>query len=100
MSVHSNFGGGHYGHLTLTMYNLAYTALPNPVAYPAPVAQPAAPVIPANPTSAQINAAVRNHQEEVKIFNQYFDTDRALVRLIIAATPDTYIKALLDPMFG
>jgi hypothetical protein len=100
MSVHSNYGGGRYGHLTLTMDNIAYTALPHTVAYPAPVAPPAAPVIPANPTSAQINEAVRNHQEKVKIFNRYFDTDRALVRLIIAATPDTYIKALLDPMFG
>jgi hypothetical protein len=59
MSVHSNHGGGRYGHLTLTMDNIAYTALPNTVAYPAPVAPPvappAAPVIPANPTSAQIN---------------------------------------------
>jgi hypothetical protein len=49
---------------------------------------------------AQINEAVWNHQEEVKIFNQYCDTDRALVWLIIAETPDTYIKARLDPMFG
>jgi hypothetical protein len=84
----------------LTMNNIAYTALPHTVAYPAPVAPPATPVIPAGATSAQINEAVRNHQEEVKVFNRYFDTDRALVRLIIAATPDTYIKALLDPMFG
>jgi hypothetical protein len=100
MSVHSNHGGGRYGHLTFTMDNLTYTANPNTVAYPAPVAPPAAPVIPANPTSAQINEAAWNHQEEVKIFNRYFDTDRALVRLIIAATPGTYNKALLDPMFG
>jgi hypothetical protein len=57
-------------------------------------------IFPAQPTAAQINEAVRQNQEAVKLFNSYLDTDRALVQLIIAATPDTYIKALCDPMFG
>jgi hypothetical protein len=64
------------------------------VAFPAPVAPPADPVIPVNPTAAHINEAVHHHQEAVKIFKHYLDTDKALVHLVIAATPDMYIKML------
>jgi DNA-binding GntR family transcriptional regulator len=74
--------------------------LANAVAFPAPVAPPTDPVFPVQPTAAQINEAVRQHQEAVRIFNRYLDTDRAFVQLIIAATPDTYIEALCDPIFG
>jgi hypothetical protein len=95
MSVHSNHGGGCYGHLTLTVNNAIYTALPNAVAFPDPVAPPADPVIPANATGAQINESFRRHHDLQSSID--IDTDRTLVRLIIASTPETYIKALLDP---
>jgi hypothetical protein len=36
----------------------------------------------------------------VHVFQRYHDTDKALVRAIIAATPDTYIESLSNPEFG
>jgi hypothetical protein len=48
----------------------------------------------------QYSLQLPKSQEAVRIFNRYLDTDRAFVQLIIAATPDTYIEALCDPIFG
>ena len=42
----------------------------------------------------------RRHAELVRVFQRYHDTDKALLRQIIAATPSTYIDALCDPEFG
>jgi hypothetical protein len=98
MSVHSNFGGGRHGHLTLTIPAPRYLAITND-AFPPPVAPPVNPVIPAAPTAA-INEALRQHQEHVRTFRQYHDTDKALVRCILAATPSTYVDALCDVDFG
>jgi hypothetical protein len=98
MAVHSNFGGGLHGHLTLTITPGRYLALTN-VAYPAPVAPPANPILPAA-TAAAIPKALRQHQEQIRVFRLYHDTDMALVRCIIAAPPPTYIKALSDIDFG
>jgi hypothetical protein len=36
----------------------------------------------------------------VRLFQQYHDTDKTLVRAVIAATPGTYIEALSDPDLG
>jgi hypothetical protein len=34
------------------------------------------------------------------VFTLYHDTDRALVRLLVAACPSTYLQALRDPVYG
>jgi hypothetical protein len=98
MSVHSNDGGGLHGHLTLTITPVRYLAVTGAV-FPIPGAPPAVPVVPANPAAA-VAAAIQAHQEQVRIFQRYHDTDRALLRQIIEATPATYIEALSDIDFG
>lgn len=101
MSVHSARGGGLHGHLTLTVTNARYAVITNAVQpFVVPPAPPADPIIPAAATVAQISEAVRQHHEQLRVFQQYHDTDKALVRLIIAAGPDTYIQALADPELG
>jgi hypothetical protein len=99
MSVHSNDGGGLHGHLTLTVTAAKYLTVAG-VAFPAPVAPPANAVIPVGATAAIIGDTVRQHQEDCRFFQRYHDTDKALVRAIIAATPITYIEALSDVDFG
>ena len=96
MSVHSNAGGGLHGHLVLTLTPARYRAVAG-VPYPAPQPPPALVVAGA---AAAVANAVQDHQELLRLFNRYHDTDKALARLIIAATPDTYIAALCDVDFG
>lgn len=99
MSVHSYQGGGLHGHLTLTMQPAAYLAISN-VAFPAPAVPPLTPTIPAGAVQALIGEVVRQHTEDVRAFRLYHDTDKALVRAILAATPGTYVVSLSDPDFG
>lgn len=98
-SIYSNLGGGLHGHLTLTIDANAYLALAG-VAFAVPIAPPDDPVLPANPTGPQITEANRIHLSAQKAFQRYHDADKALVRLIIAATPPAYIDALNDPDYG
>jgi hypothetical protein len=98
MSVYSADGGGLHGHLTLTVTPARYLQVAN-VAFPVPVPPPVIPVIPAAPAAA-ITEAVRAHTEALRTFKLYHDTDKALVRSIIDATPATYIEALSDTDFG
>jgi hypothetical protein len=101
MSVHSPRGGGLHGHLTLTVTGARYAIITNAAPpFVVPPAPPADPVIPAAATAAQISEAVRQHHEQQRTFQQYHDTDKALVRLILAAGPDTYIEAMADPELG
>jgi hypothetical protein len=98
MSVHSDAGGGLHGHLGLTITPARYLAVAQ-VPYPPPPVPPVIPVVPAAPAAA-ITEALRQHQEQIRIFRLYHDTDKALLRCIIAATPATYIDALSDNEFG
>jgi hypothetical protein len=99
MSVHSNDGGGLHGYLTLTVSPQRYlhiagagNVFPVPVA-PAPLINPAG-------TQIQVAEAIHQHAEQVRVFTRYHNTDKALVRAIIAATPSTYIDALADAELG
>jgi hypothetical protein len=98
-SVHSSRGGGQHGHLTLTIAPATYLAHVG-VAFVVPPTPPANPVVPAAATAAQITELTRQHLELVKVFTLYHDTDRALVRLLLAACPPTYLLALRDPVYG
>jgi hypothetical protein len=101
MSVHSNEGGGRHGHLTLTITAAKYLTVAGVAhAYPAPTAPPIHPVIPDGATAAVTSELVRQHSERVRTFQRYHDVDKALVRTIIAATTDTYIRAICDPDYG
>jgi hypothetical protein len=98
-SVHSTGGGGLLGHLTLTVSAAAYLALAG-VPFVVPVAPPAQADVPVGSTAAPIADIHRQHQEDQRVFQRYHDVDKALVRLIIAAAPPTYIDALCDPDYG
>jgi hypothetical protein len=101
MSVHSNRGGGRHGHLTLTVPIPRYLAISGAGnAFEVPVAPPTEPAIPVGATGAQTAELVRRHHVQLRDFQQYYDTDKALVRAIIAATPLTYIETLSDPELG
>lgn len=101
MSVHSTRGGGLHGHLVLTVTAARYQELAG-ITYPfeVPAAPPAQPLIPNGTDAAKVGELVRRHQVRVRDFQVYHDTDKALVRAIIAATPSTYIDALSDPELG
>jgi hypothetical protein len=99
MSVHSNDGGGLHGHLVLTVTPQRYAIIAgvnNP--FPVPIAPP--PLINPAGTQIQVAEAIRQHAEQGRTFTRYHDTDKALVRAIIAATPSTYIDALADAELG
>lgn len=99
MSVHSHRGGGRHGHLILTVPADRYRELAT-VDFEVPLAQPIVPAIPVGSSTAITNEIVRRHQGRQRDFQQYHDTDKALVRALIAATPITYIEALSDPELG
>jgi hypothetical protein len=98
-SVHSHGGGGRHGLLTLTVSPAEYIALTGVPFLPPPVPPPQ-PIIPANARATQINEAIRQHSEDQRIFQQYHDTDKALVKLILEALPRTYVEALEDDSIG
>jgi hypothetical protein len=101
MSVHSYAGGGRHGHLALTVTPLRYSVLvPTNTPFIAPTAPTVDPTITNNATGPQISEAIRNHQEQIRVFQRYHDTDRALLRALLEATPSTYIEALADPDVG
>ncbi len=101
MSVHSNRGGGRHGHLALTITEARYLEIAGANhAFDIPQAPPSEPGIPVGATGAQTSELVRRHQVRLRDFQQYYDTDKALVRAIIAATPITYIETLSDPELG
>jgi hypothetical protein len=99
-SVHSNNGGGLNGHMALTVSNAEYLIRSNNVAFVVPIAPPNNPPLPLAPTAAQIADIIRQHTADQKEFQAYHNTDKALVRLLIAAVPETYIDALSDAEYG
>jgi hypothetical protein len=101
MAVHSHHGGGLHGHLALVVSPARYAILTNNAApFPPPAAPPADAIIPAGATAAQIAEAVRTHAEDIRVFRCFHDTDKALVRAIMAATPTTYLDTIADPDLG
>jgi hypothetical protein len=86
--------------LALTVTAARYLEIVGPTAFDVPQAPPNEPVIPPAATASQTAELVRRHQVRLRDFQQYHDTDKALVRAIIAATPLTYIETLSDPELG
>jgi hypothetical protein len=92
-SVHSYEGGAMHGLLCLTLTPQAYLAIAG-VPFIPPAVPPAQPMLQGLNTAAQIAQAVRQHIEDRRVFTEYRDTDKALVRLLLAAVPIQYVKAL------
>jgi hypothetical protein len=98
-SVHSYEGGANHGLLTLTITPQAYLVIAG-VPFVPPVVPPVQPILNPGNTAAQISEAVRQHTEDKRVFLEYRETDKALVKMLIAATPLQYIKALEHPEIG
>ena len=98
-SVHSNLGNGQLGLLYLTVDRATYGTLSN-VAFVEPPNPGPVPEIPANATSRQATDVRVNHAENLRIFNQYIKTDKALKSQIIKAVDDLYLKTLKNRITG
>jgi hypothetical protein len=98
-SVHSYEGGANHGLLALTISPQAYLAITG-VPFQPPAVPPAHPNLAGLNTAAQIAHAVRQHIEDKRVFLEYKDTDKALVRMLMEATPIQYIQALEHPDLG
>jgi hypothetical protein len=98
-SVHSYEGGANHGLLTLTVTPQAYLQIAG-VPFVQPPIPPAHPNLQGLNTAAQIAQAVREHIEDKRTFLEYRDTDKALVRMLMDATPVQYVQALADPVLG
>ena len=99
-SIHSNSGGGRNGHLALTMTPEAYL-LRTGHTFLVPDAPSRVPVYPTDtPTAAQITETNRQLLADQKVFSQYYDTDKALVRQLLDAVPGIYIERLNDRTYG
>jgi hypothetical protein len=92
--------GGNHGHLTWTITAAQQYLMLTNIPFPQPVTLPPAPHIPLPISAAQASEIVWQHLEDKRAFAQYYDTDKALVQLIIAAKPIMYIKALSDNNYG
>ena len=101
MAVHSNRGGGLHGHLALTVTIARYLEIAGVNNhFNEPRAPPNEPIIPAAADAARVAEMVRSHHVQLREFQTYHDTDKALVRAIIAATPLTYIETLSNSDLG
>ena len=101
MAVPSELGGGRHGHLPLVIPAAQFNAIPNTVAWVEPGHPGPNPVYPvAAPTGPVIAAVDRQYKHDLEAFKCYTTTQAILKRILIAAVPDTYIKALKDEYFG
>ena len=98
-SVHSNLGNGQLGLLYLTIDRTTYETLSDVVFVEPPNPGPV-PEIPANATARQATDFRANHAENLRIFNQYIKTDKALKSQIIKAVDDLYLKTLKNRITG
>jgi hypothetical protein len=98
-AVHSHGGGGRHGLLALTVTPAAYLTIAGVPFIPPPV-PPLQPVILPNARATQIAEAHRQHADDQRTFQQYHDTDKALVKLLLEALPRTYVEELEDDNIG
>eukprot|EP00978_Attheya_sp_CCMP212_P045820 scaffold361923_cov40-Attheya_sp.AAC.1 len=97
-TIPSTEGGGVHGHLALVLTAVEYLAVTG-VAFVPPV-QPGPLVHAAATTAAQIIKTNRLHKSATNKFQVYHAVDQALRKLLIAATPEVFIRAIKDPLLG
>lgn len=91
-SVHSNLGGGIYGHLGLILTPQQYALISN-VPFDRP-AHPGPLVIPPNTTQHMSNTLRDAHNEAIRIFNEVQGVDKALLQQLIEAIEPQFLFAL------
>lgn len=98
-SVQSNLGDGLLGLLHLTVTPATYDTL-SQVPFVVPVNPGPLPQFNARATSREVAAARAQHEENLRVFREYHNTDKALKSLLINAVDDMYIKALKNRITG
>ena len=96
-TVRTTLGGGHNGHLGMTCTPIVYATVPMSAPYQRPNGPPPLQVQP-GATQFQIQQARDDHPEDVCLFKEVLDVERALQQQIVAALDAKYIKALRDPI--
>ena len=98
-TVRTADGTGLHGHIVLVTTPAAFVTLTTSAANPLGVVHDA----PGNPgplLAAFTGAQHRAWEAETKNFERYYNTDNALKKLLIAAIPNMYLKAMEDNTFG
>jgi hypothetical protein len=90
ISVASNGGNGHLGHLALVVNPDVYEDQSGGIAFVAPANPGTHPVHPENATGPQITEINRSHLARKAEFKEYTDTGNALKALIIVAVPEHF----------
>ena len=99
-SVPTNLGGGLHGHLGLTLAPILYVAVTG-VNFNRPAHPGAGPVMPnQNPTQAQILAATRQYNTDMKTFLECERTDQALKQQLLGAVDPIYVESLRNMYTG
>ena len=98
-SVPTTLGGGAHGHLGLVLNAVLYTAVTG-VAFNTPPHPGAGPTITPNATQAQILAATRQYNLDMKQYLECQRTDQALKQQVLGAVDPMYVESLRDMYTG
>ena len=98
-AIRSNDGTGMHGHCVLVTSPAAFVTLTATPANPGCTLHPA-PISPGPVLPAFTGALYRAWEADNKTFEKYHNTDLALKKLLIAAVPHLYIKAIEHDVFG
>ena len=99
-SVDTDLGGGDHGYLGLLLTDLEYSRIiPTPTRFRAP-AWPGALTIAANATPIEAVHAKELHREQIRVYRECKNVEKALLRHIQNAIEEQYIEHLVDDDTG
>ena len=98
-SVPTTLGGGAHGHLGLALAPVLYLAVTG-AAFNTPAHPGAGPVLANNATQAQILAATRQYNIDMKVYLECVRTDQALKQQLLGAVDSIYVESLRDMHTG
>ena len=91
-SVTTDLGGGDHGHLGLILTPAEYAAI-SAHAYVRPV-HPGVLVIPPGTAQHEVTRLREEHKEQIRLFRETVDVEKALIKQLVAAIEPKYIKNL------
>ena len=93
-TVTSDLGGGTHGHLGLVLTAAEYAAISA-----TPYARPAHPgplTIPAGTAQHEALRLRNEHKEQIRLFRETIDVEKALIKQVVAALESKYLESLRD----
>ena len=91
-SVTSDLGGGNHGHLGLVLDAPEYVNV-SVVLYVRPL-HPGNLTIPPGTAQHEATRLRNDHKEAIRLFRETVDVEKALIKQLVAAIDDTYLKTL------